>query len=130
MLKKYLHRFGQNFLHPRVYIFIFLGSAIIFLTFFTTNNALEIAISGIASVFIGIGVNNFSSLETHQKDEQTIKAKVGHSLKVMEMAHAKIENMETDLTAENYQQAKAKLTELKQLISLVTQLLIQEELLN
>ena len=128
MLKKYLHRFGQNFLHPRVYIFIFLGSAIIFLTFFTTNNALEIAISGIASVFIGIGVNNFSSLETHQKDEQTIKAKIGHSLKVMEMAHAKIENMETDLTAGNYQQAKANLMDAPEISETITN--IREEVLD
>ena len=130
MLNTKIKQLQKGFLHPRVFIFILVGTGIIFLTFLTDDNALEIAISGIASVFIGIGVNNFSSLETHQKDEQIIKAKVGHSLKVMEMAHAKIENMETDLTAGNYQQAKANLRDLKQLTSLVTQLLIQEELLN
>ena len=49
--------------HSRVFIFIIIGTAIIFLTFVTNDNALEIAISGMASMFIGIGVNNFSSIE-------------------------------------------------------------------
>ncbi len=130
MLKKYFRHFWQTFFHPRVYQFIIIGTGIIFLTFLTANNALEIAISGIASVFIGIGVNNFSSLETHYRDEQTIKAKVGHSLKVLEMANAKIENIQTDLYSGNDQQVVADFEQLKKFMSLMTQLLKDEASLD
>jgi hypothetical protein len=118
---------GKGFAHPRAYMLILIGIGIIFLTFLTTNNALEIVISGIASVFIGRGVNNLSVLETHQKDQQKIKSKVGHSLKVLEMAAIKLDNIQSDLSAENYQQAMYASTELKQFMSLVTQLLTEEE---
>lgn len=53
-LRKSIQHFQKIFFHPRVIVFILAGSLIIFLTFFTHNNALEIAISGIASVFIGM----------------------------------------------------------------------------
>ena len=74
-IKKDFSRFWRAFSHPRVFVFMLAGIVIIFLTFFTSSNALEIAISSIASVFIGIGVNNFSSFETHLKDDQKLKQK-------------------------------------------------------
>ena len=79
----------KNFLqivrHPKVVIFMLVGIGIIFLTFLTDNNALEIAISGMASVFIGIAVNNFSIIDTHQTDEYKVKSKMAQSLKMMEI---------------------------------------------
>lgn len=68
--KKHFQQLCQSFRHPRVYFFIIAGTCIIFLTFFTNNNAFEIAISAIASVFIGIGINNFTSLETYLKNSE------------------------------------------------------------
>lgn len=56
------------FRHPRVWTYIFAGICIIFLTFFTNSNAIEIAISAIASIFIGIGVNHFAAMEMHRED--------------------------------------------------------------
>lgn len=73
--------FLRYFFHPGVFIFILINTAVIFLTFLAANNALEIALSSIASVFIGIGVNNLSFLDTHMKDEQKMKYKTEHSLK-------------------------------------------------
>jgi hypothetical protein len=81
--KKHLHQFWIAFSHPKVFVFILLGAAVIFLTFFTDNNALEIAISGFALVFIGIGVNNFSSFETSMKDRERLKAYVDYSRQLL-----------------------------------------------
>lgn len=116
----------RTFLHPRVFIFITIGTAIIFLTFLTTDNALEIAISGFASVFIGIGVNNFSSLGTHQKDEQKLKSAIGHSLKIMEMANAKIEKIQNEINSGDYKKVMEEFTELKQITILTMQFLKEE----
>lgn len=49
--------------------FIALGVTTIFLTFFTEDNALELVISGIASVFIGIGVNNYTVIEDRERND-------------------------------------------------------------
>ncbi len=130
MLKKHFRHFWQTFFHPRVYLFIIIGTGIIFLTFFTVNNALEIGISGIASVFIGIGVNNLSSIETHLKDRQKENSKVRHTLKVMEITNTKIENIQTDLNAGNYQKATKGLTELKEFVNLIKQFLKEEPSLD
>ncbi|WP_199119376.1 hypothetical protein [Pedobacter sp. ASV28] len=59
--KEKYKEFWVTFKKPGVLLFILGGIAIIFMTFLTENNALEIVISGLASIFIGIGVNNFSS---------------------------------------------------------------------
>lgn len=60
------------------------GIMVISFTFFTDSNAMEIAISAMASVFIGIGVNNFSALETHYKD---VKAEEVNARKVLALLH-------------------------------------------
>ena len=56
-----------------------------FFTFFTHDNATELGISGIASIFIGIGVNNFTAIETEQKDNQKIQRKTNRAVK--ELVH-------------------------------------------
>lgn len=124
----------RNFLsalkNPRVFPFIFVGVAVIFLTFLTRNNALEIVISGIASVFIGIGVNNFSSLETRMSDERQLKKKIVHALKVVEITRSRIKMINDELQKDNILQVKKELTELEQIIDLSAWLLKDEEQLD
>ena len=107
-----------------------IGTAVMFLTFLTDDNALEIAISGIASVFIGIGVNNLTSLETHSKDEQKLKSKMGHTLKVMEITQSRIKIIHQELNIENCNKMKVELAELEQIISISIGLIKEEESLN
>jgi len=117
-LNKQIRFFLRYFFHPRVFIFILIGTVVIFLTFLTSNNALEIAISGIASVFIGIGVNNLSALETHIKDEQKLKSKTEHSIKMLEMVRSQITRIHTDVKTGNYQNIKAEFEELEHFLNL------------
>lgn len=125
-----MQHFRKIFFHPSVFIFILTGTAIIFLTFLTDNNALEIAISAIASVFIGIGVNNLTSLETHSKDEQKLKSKIGHILKVMEITQSRIKIIHQELNKQNCHKMKVELAELEQIISLSIGLIKEEDNLN
>ena len=90
-ITNYFPYFGKSFFHPGEYLFILIGIALILLTFSSNNNALEIAISGIASVFIEIGVNNLTTLETQSKEGQKIKSKMEHTLNLMRMAQTRIE---------------------------------------
>ena len=129
-LNKHIRFFLWNIFHPRVYIFILTGAAIIFLTFFTDNDALEIAISGIASVFIGIGVNNFSSLETHVKDEQKLKAIIGHSVKLMEMTKSRISRLANEASEDGCSKINNELSELEEFMSLGIQLIKENSSLN
>ena len=122
-IKNHLSKFWQAFIHTRVIIFILTGTAVIFLTFLTNNNALEIAISGIASVFIGIGVNNFSSFETHFKDEQKIKSKMDHTKKLMCIIQSRINQLNNDVNDGTCAKTKKELTELEQLINISIQLI-------
>lgn len=109
--------FLNNLLHPKTGIYILLGVFIMFFTFFTADNALEIAISGIASIFIGIGVNNFTQHETHEKDEAEKLQKIGLAIKILEHTQRKISNTEA-LFQENIsvQAAGRQLAELKDYI--------------
>lgn len=118
------------FLQPRVVFFILFGAIIIFLTFLTDDNALELVISGIASVFIGIGVNNFSSFETHVKDEKKLKSKISHSLKVLEIARSRIKVIHHELSRENCMRMKEELAELEKIIVLTMGLVREEETLD
>ncbi len=106
------HLIWQAFRHPRVFLFILVGTLIIFLTFLTQNNALEIAISGIASVFIGIGVNNYSTYETHLIDELKLKSKTEELLRVMEITKSKIHRLTNEIDVENHSKIKLELEEL------------------
>jgi len=114
--KKHFQQFWAAFSHPKVFVFITLGAAVIFLTFFTDNNALEIAISGFASVFIGIGVNNFSSFETSFKDREKLRSYVNHSKQLLQMTRSKISKLQREATEpENINEP---LSEIESLISL------------
>lgn len=77
----------------RVAFFLLIGVAVMFLTFLTHNNAVEIAISGIASIFIGIGVNNFSSIEAKSMTEIRLQKKLDHSLRILSLADKKVQQM-------------------------------------
>lgn len=128
--KKTPNHFWKTILHPRVSLFILIGTAVIFLTFVTNSNALEIVISGVASVFIGIGVNNFTSFETHIKDEQKPKSKIAHSLKVMEITKSRIKVINHELNRKNCIKMKEDLAELEQIIILSMGLIKEEETLD
>lgn len=129
-IKNNIRKFRQSFIQPRVIIFIIIGTSIIFLTFLTNDNALEIAISGLASVFIGIGVNNFTSFEIHEKDKQKINTKTGHILKLMEIMKTKMVSMSKDLPDQNRQKIIDGFAELEQCINLSEALLNDERKLD
>jgi len=113
---KHVRQFWTAFSHPKVFVFILLGAVVIFLTFFTDNNALEIAISGFASVFIGIGVNNFSSFETSMKDRERLKAYVDHSRQMLQMTKSKINRLQNEVS--DRKNDNEGLVEVEKLISL------------
>ena len=114
--KKHFHQFWMAFSHPKVFVFILLGAGVIFLTFLTENNALEIAISGFASVFIGIGVNNFSSFETSLKDRERLKSYVDHSKQLLQITKPKIAKLQSEVSARD--NVKEGLIEIENLVSL------------
>ena len=120
------HLFWKTFNLPSVIIFISIGSAVIFLTFLTNDNALEIVISALASVFIGIGVNNFTTLETRLLDKKSVNTKISHSIKVMKITRARIVQMQQSLTRENFDNVNSELEELEQIVSLGMELLKEE----
>jgi hypothetical protein len=126
-VNKHLRIFLQNFFHPQVYIFIFIGAAVIFLTFLTNNNALEIAISGIASVFIGIGVNNLSSLETRIKDEQKLKRKIRHTVKIMELLESRVNQNIIHARNGQYEIVKTEPEELQKFIQVSIELVKDDD---
>lgn len=121
------HLFWKTFNHPSVIIFISIGSAVIFLTFLTKDNALEIVISALASVFICIGVNNFTTLETRLLDKKNVNIKISHSINVMKITRARIVQMQQSLTRENFDNVKNELAELEQIISLGIEIIKEEE---
>jgi uncharacterized membrane protein len=129
-IRKSLEKFAQLFFHPRIFIFILTGAGIIFLTFLTSNNALEIAISGIASVFIGIGVNNFSTLETHQKDEKKLNDRVIHFMEILDLVNARIGHLQNEIREGRSGRTKEELEELRRFISLMIQLVKEDISLN
>ena len=88
----------------------------IFLTFLTENNALEIAISGFASVFIGIGVNNFSSFETLLKDRERLKSYVDHSKHLLQITKTKISKLQNEVSDRD--NVKEGLIDIENLVSL------------
>lgn len=116
--RKHFHQFWMAFSHPKVFVFILLGAGVIFLTFFTENNALEIAISGFASVFIGIGVNNFSSFETSLKDAKKLDSYVHYSKQVLEMTRSKLNTLKSEMTDDGDPRIRNVLVEVEQLVSL------------
>jgi len=122
------HRFFlRNLFHPRVFIFILVGIGVIFLTFLTSDNALEIAISGFASVFIGIGVNNFSSLETHKIDVQKFKVNIGYSIDMLLIVKSQIALINNEVKAGKYGSIRTEFDDLEKFIDLSIKIVKDEQ---
>ena len=118
MANKNIISFLKHFFRPNVYVFILGGAGIILLTFFTENNALEIAISGIASIFIGIGVNNLTLMETHLADDEKLKLKIGHAIKVLELFKSRVVKISDSYKPESDALIKNELKDLIQFLEL------------
>ncbi len=116
----------SNILHPRVLIFMLSGITIIFLTFLTSNNAIEIAISGIASVFIGIGVNNYSMIENHLKEERLVKKKTGQSAHILRVTQAMIRDLNTEADSHELENLKSEIEKIERFIRLGIQLVEED----
>ena len=117
----------SNILQPRVFIFMLSGITIIFLTFLTSNNAAEIAISGIASVFIGIGVNNFSMIEAHLKEERRTKMKTGQTAHILRVTNSMIEDLNAELSTLKDENIKSEFDKIYRFVRLGIQLIEDDE---
>lgn len=126
----YLKKFRVVFFKPRVVGFILLGVGFMLFTFLTQDNAMEIAISGIASIFIGIGVNNFTSIETRLKDEKRIHDKVKNSLLILELTSSKINKLHNMVAGENAYYLYKEVSEIKKYVDLSAKLVKEVELLD
>ncbi|MBP7554900.1 MAG: hypothetical protein KA821_01450 [Chitinophagaceae bacterium] len=129
-IHKPFHHFWHSLRKPGVFIFIVIGVLIIFLTFLTTNNALEIAISGLASVFIGIGVNNFTTQQTHYADELQLQKNHARSLKLLELLQLRMNAAHRHLYFNHTEYLGDDLDELDRIVDMLKQLLDQEKPLS
>jgi len=118
--------FLHNLFHPQVSFFVVTGICVIFLTFLTENNALEIAISGFASVFIGIGVNNFSSLETRKTDMNNFRGKMGHSVEMLRIVKSQVSLINTEVKQQIYHNINTEFDELEKFIELSIKIIEDE----
>lgn len=114
--------FRKILFQPRVFAFIFIGVGFMFLTFLTHENAIELAISGVASIFIGIGVNNFTAIETEQKEEQKLQRKTLRAVKALIHIQEKLKKIE-NLATSDAQLIIAELKETDDYIDLCVQYL-------
>jgi hypothetical protein len=124
--RRYIIYALSNILHPRVLIFMLSGIAIIFLTFLTTNSALEIAIAGIASVFIGIGVNNYSMVENHLKEERIIKKKTGQAAHILRVTYTMIKDLNIDTDSPETENLKSEMEKIDRFVRLGIQLIEED----
>ena len=115
-------QFRKVFFKPRVFVFILTGIGFLFLTFLTDNNALELGIAGIGSIFIGIGVNNFTAIETQQADKTKLNRKTQYAIKTLLHVQAKLEKLKT-LALGNPQMIRAEIEEMCDYIELSIQYL-------
>ena len=114
--------FRKIFFNPRVAVFVLTGVGIMFLTFFTKDNPLELGIAAIASIFIGIGVNNFTAIETEQKDERKLTRKTQRAIETLQQIQVKIKKTK-GMSATNPQLINAELDEMHDYIELSLQYL-------
>ncbi|HEX7903937.1 MAG TPA: hypothetical protein VF487_08670 [Chitinophagaceae bacterium] len=83
-----------------------------------------------ASIFMGIGINNFSALETRRKDEMIIKQKVQNALELLNFVDFKIRQVQQGAAKGNHVQTKENFEELISMIALLRNLLLDEEKFN
>jgi len=114
---KGFRRFSMVFFKPKVFAFILTGVGFMLLTFFTRDNALELGIAGIASIFIGIGVNNFTAIETEQKDEKRLNHKTQQAIKTLLHIQDKTKKVK-ELATVNPQLISVELEEMNDYIEL------------
>jgi hypothetical protein len=117
-----LRHFRKIFFKPQVFIFILTGVGFMFLTFFTNDNPLELGIAGIASIFIGIGVNNFTAIETEQKDERKLNHKTQQAIEALQHIQVKIRKIK-GMSATSPQLINAEMEEMCDYIRLCIQFL-------
>ena len=115
----------RGFFKPHVVVYILTGVSIMFLTFLTSDNSLELGISGIASIFIGIGVNNLTAMETEQKDKKRLNHKTHQAIRTLQHIQVKIK-MIKELAPTHPQLINAELAEMDDYIDLSTQYLKEE----
>ncbi len=121
----YINRFRhfrRTFFKPQVVVFILTGVGIMFLTFLTKDNPLELGIAGIASIFIGIGVNNFTVIETEQRDERKLNRKTKQAIETLQHIQLKIKKIK-GMSAVNPQLINAEMEEMCSYIGLCIQFL-------
>jgi hypothetical protein len=119
--------FRKVLFKPKVSVFILTGIGFMFFTFLTKNNPLELGIAGIASIFIGIGVNNFTALEIEQKDERKLKRKTQHAIETLQHIKLKIKKI-NEMSVTNPQLISAEMEEMCDCIELCVQFLDEESL--
>ena len=123
-LKGFRH-FRKVFFLPRVFVFILTWVGFMFLTFFTHENATELEISGIASIFIGIGVNNFTAIETEQQEERKLQRKTLRAVKALVHIQGKVKKIER-LAGGDAQLIISELKEMNDYVDLCVQYLEEE----
>ena len=128
-IRKTFISFWKTFFHVQVIGFILIGTAVIFLTFFTSDNALEIAISGVASVFIGIGVNNFSTLETQVRNKHRLKTGLLHASQTLDFVKDRISKIHRNAGERSDKDLQRSLQELEEFLDFIVHQM-NEDLLN
>lgn len=112
-----LKHFLKILMTPRVIVLIIIGTAVMFLTFLTQDNALELGISGIASVFIGIGVNNFTAIETEARDERRLQQKLQHTISIITQLQKKVVKTQ-NIPLDHRENVTVELQEIKDYVEL------------
>ena len=119
--------FWKSFFHFRVLGFLLIGIGVMFLTFMTLNNAFELMISAVASVFIGIGVNNYSSMYTHLQDERKRRSATRHSIRFMKLMQNRISLMKDHCETERMDLLRQDLVQLEEAIGLTIDIIAEQE---
>ena len=114
--------FKKVFFQPQVFVFILTGVSCIFLTFLTNDNALELGIAGIASIFIGIGVNNFTAVETEQKEGRKWDRKTQQAIETLHHIQMKIKKIK-GMSGTDPQLINAEMEEMRDYTGLCIQFL-------
>ena len=114
--------FKKVFFQPQVFVFILTGVGCIFLTFLTNDNALELGIAGIASIFIGIGVNNFTAIETEQKGGRKLDRKTQQAIETLHHIQVKIKKIK-EMSGADLQLINAEMEEMRDYTGLCIQFL-------
>ncbi len=123
MLQKKFKLFIEFFSKSNVIVYFLIGIAIIFLTFLTDNNAIEIAISAVASVFIGIAVNNLSAHEAAHKITLNVQNKINLSVKMLSILQEKLNRLHADIEISSKENISKDFEELKAFMKISVDLL-------